>query len=247
MLDMIKRTPLTDEQKRDAERLKKVYQEQRAIAGEQGRKLNQEIIADACGWASQSFVSQLMNGATAINVDHANKLSRALNVPIESFSPSLAKAAESIKLEPNTSVHVAQEGKIPLISWFDAGCRSESSGLREVGDAEEWILFSDGTFGKNTYALKVQGESMFDPTGQHSFTDGDIIFVDPDKTPKNRSLVVVRQGGSEDAVFKQLIIEGNETMLKSLNPHWPNRIVPMASDTVLCGVVIAKYQNLEII
>ena len=239
--DMSKRRPLTATEVEDALRLKAQYKSAVARAKSRGEYLTQEIVAERCGWSGQSAVSQYMNQKIPLNLSAATKLSRALGVPLSSISPSLAKESETPKLPINTSTTVAKQGRIPVVSWVNAGCWSEAVDLHEVGDAEEWILFDTHNSGDRVYALTVQGESMFDPSGPVSFSDGDIIVVDPDKAPENKSLVVVRQNGNMEATFKQLIIEGGQKMLKALNPSWPNRIMPMTEETDLCGVVIARY------
>ena len=82
---------------------------------------------------------------------------------------------------------------------------------------------------------------MYDPSGPVSFSDGDIIHVDPERNPENKSFVVVHQNGDTEATFKQLIVEGDQYMLKALNPSWPERIKPMPEDARICGVVFGRY------
>lgn len=238
---MTKRRELTPAESDAARRLKEQFRLAKEDAKARGEKLTQEIIAERCGWSGQSAVSQYMNGTIPLNLDAAAQLARALNVPLDRISPELAKKARTPDFLGNTRSHLPKPGRIPLVSWVSAGCWSEAIDLHAVGDAEEWIVFGDENTNKNAYALRVEGESMYDPSGPLSFSDGDIIIVDPDKAPENKSLVVVRQNGNMEATFKQLIIESGERMLKALNPSWPNRIVPMTEETVLCGVVIARY------
>lgn len=238
---MTKRRDLTPTEAADARRLQEVFRQAKEAAAARGEKLTQAVLADRLNWSSQSPVSQYMTGKIPLNLDAAVRFSRALNVPLETISPTLAREARTPTFDLNTSAHVAKPGRIPLVSWVHAGCWSEAIDLHEVGDAEEWIVFGDENTNNNAFALRVHGESMHDPSGPTSFSDGDIIIVDPDKNPENKSFVVVRQNGNMEATFKQLIIESGEKMLKALNPSWPNRIIPMTEETVLCGVVIARY------
>lgn len=238
---MNKRRDLTQTEKDDARRLQEQFLQAKEAASDRGEKLTQAVLADRLNWSSQSPVSQYMTGKIPLNVKAVLQFSRALNVPPETISPTLAREAETPSFDANTTANVAKPGRIPLVSWVNAGCWSEAIDLHEVGDAEEWIVFGDDNTNKNAYALRVHGESMHDPVGPASFSDGDIIIVDPDKTPENKSYVVVRQNGNMEATFKQLIIESGEKMLKALNPSWPNRIIPMTEETELCGVVIARY------
>lgn len=45
---------------------------------------------------------------------------------------------------------------------------------------------------------------------------------------------------SQEATFKQLIIEEGHQYLKALNPDWPNRIIEVNSNATICGVVVFK-------
>ena len=66
----------------------------------------------------------------------------------------------------------------------------------------------------------------------------DYIFVDPDVAPAHGKDVVVTFKGSERPVFKRLIIEGQDSFLMALNPHFPNRIIKVDGNTSICGVVV---------
>jgi SOS-response transcriptional repressor LexA len=72
------------------------------------------------------------------------------------------------------------------------------------------------------------------------FHDGDLIFVDPLVSPDSGRYVVVRLEHSQEATFKQLIVEGGRRYLKALNPDWPNRIIEVDSVATICGVVVFK-------
>lgn len=84
---------------------------------------------------------------------------------------------------------------------------------------------------------------MFAPTGKHSYSDGDIIFVDPEREAINGSRVVVRLDDSKEATFKQLVIEGDKKYLMALNPSWPDRIIEVKGNATICGVVIGKWTD----
>jgi len=127
--------------------------------------------------------------------------------------------------------------EVPLISWVRAGNWCEASDPFEPGDADEWLP-CPAPCGPNTYALKVQGISM-----EPEFKDGDIIWVDPDETPRHKSCVIVRLDDSGEATFKQLIIEGDKRLLQALNPDWPTKIIPVNEKATFCGVVICKMHR----
>lgn len=136
------------------------------------------------------------------------------------------------------------QGLCPLLSWVAAGSWHGMETPDGGGDdAAEWMP-CPVRHGHNTFVLQVRGESMYNPAGRLSFSDGDLIFVDPDRRPENKSCVVVRREYDETATFKQLIQEGEppsqRSFLKPLNPNWPEPIIEMGADARLCGVVIFK-------
>ena len=85
-------------------------------------------------------------------------------------------------------------------------------------------------------------EGLHNPSSDQSFKDGDIIFVDPDKAPINKSLVICRLDDSKQTTFKRLLIDGDSKMLEALNPSWPERIIRVNGNATICGVIIGKYE-----
>jgi len=134
----------------------------------------------------------------------------------------------------------SQNGMIPIISWAMASnwCNIDSL---EPEDVIRWLTCPIKNHSKNTFALRVSGISMYNPYCQPSVEDGDIIFVDPEKSAENKSCVVVSIDNNITATFKQLIIEDGQQYLQTLNPHWPDRIIKMENKDVIHGVVIGKW------
>lgn len=134
------------------------------------------------------------------------------------------------------------QGQIPLISWVTAGKWAEVIDIYQPGVADEWLPCIK-KHSNRTFALRVKGMSMYNPMGKHTYSDGDIIFVDPEKDAVNGSRVVVRLEDSKEATFKQLVIEGEKMYLMALNPSWPDRIIEVNGNATICGVVIGKWTD----
>lgn len=132
-------------------------------------------------------------------------------------------------------------GLCPLISWVSAGSWCEVTDIYAVGDAEKWLPCPI-SHGPRTFVVRVRGESMLNPHGRRSFRDGDLIFVDPDQEPANGSLIIAKLEDSQEATFKQLVIEGDERYLKALNPAWPEPIIRINGNATITGVVILKAE-----
>jgi SOS-response transcriptional repressor LexA len=103
--------------------------------------------------------------------------------------------------------------RIPVISWVRAGGFVDPQAQTTPGHADEWVETS-ATSCPNAFALLVAGDSM-----EPEFRAGDIITVDPDRTPVNGSYVIAKDGS--EATFKQLIYDGSKVFLKPLNPRYP--------------------------
>ena len=146
----------------------------------------------------------------------------------------------------NTKVHHNVEegpdiqGLVPLISSVQAGEWCEIMDTFQPGEAEAWFP-CPVKHGPNCFALRVRGDSMRNPETRPSYDPGDIIFVDPAKTPVSGDRVVVRLDDEKEATFKQYIEEDGRKMLKALNPEWRPRYVEINGDASICGVVIGKW------
>lgn len=151
------------------------------------------------------------------------------------------KAASEVESRSNVEPGPETKGLIPLISWVQAGAWSEAVDLYAVGDAEDWLP-CPANHGPRCFALKVRGESMFDPHGRRSFREGDIVYVDPDRQAENGSLVIAKLTDSQEATFKQLVIEDEKRYLKALNPSWPERMMPINGSCHIVGVVFTKVE-----
>lgn len=129
---------------------------------------------------------------------------------------------------------------VPLISWVQAGTWAMLSDPFQPGEAEEWLP-CPVRHGPRAYAVKVRGESMHNPEGKPSYSNGDIIFVDPDREAKHGDRVIVRLDDQAEATFKQLLIEDGRKILKALNPDWHPRYIEINGYATITGVVIGKW------
>jgi len=77
------------------------------------------------------------------------------------------------------------------------------------------------------------------------FQDGEYIFVDPDVAADNGKFVLVRLEDTQEAAFKQLIIESGRMYLKALNPDWPTRIMEVTENAFIYGVVEFKGEIIQ--
>jgi SOS-response transcriptional repressor LexA len=137
--------------------------------------------------------------------------------------------------DSNTLPAPSFAGRLPLISWVQAGNWAESPDIYAPGDAEEWLLQAVPN-APNCFALRVSGPSMDDGTAS-GYRDGDIIHVNPDAEWKHNDDVIVKNGGDE-VTFKRLVCQGDKCHLVPLNPSWPDKIIPLDAHCTIIGVVV---------
>lgn len=161
----------------------------------------------------------------------------AVASPVASTTAKIAKVSGSAADKVEAMVGI---GAVPLISWVQAGCWADIADPFQPGDADEWLP-CPVSHGPNTYAVRVRGDSMYNPAGRPSYADGDIIFVDPSREAKHGDRVIVRLDDQAEATFKQLLVEDGRKMLKALNPEWSPRYIQINGNATIAGVVIGKW------
>ena len=183
-------------------------------------------------------------GSRLKNVADALGLSVSLLLDEERTAPTLIPSGEykiagpsSIEPSRNESPNIYAgpdlRGKVPVISWVQAGAFCEAIDNLHTGDAYDWIETSVHVR-SHTFALRVHGDSM-EPT----FPEGVIIVIEPELDPLPGDYVIAKNG-DEEATFKQLVKDGADWYLKPLNPRYP--IKPLAESRIV-GVVRSAEQR----
>tara|TARA_R100000005_G_scaffold94413_1_gene72320 strand:- start:6939 stop:7607 length:669 start_codon:yes stop_codon:yes gene_type:complete len=193
-------------------------------------------LARAAG-TNSSYLSQVRNQLPTkkgtprgIGDDLAAKLETAMNKP-HGWMDEDHENEESIALErdgPSRGNHH------PLIAWDEVGKGQEISEDKPPPYNTQ-LLICPVKCSEETFVLRVRGASM-----EPKFREGELIFVDPNIAPDHGKYVVVHFESSNEATFKQLIIEEGRRYLKALNPDWPNRIIEMDEEANICGVIVFK-------
>ena len=110
--------------------------------------------------------------------------------------------------------------------------------LDQTGEGETFIPCPK-PHGFNTYALRVEGDSMTSPSGR-SYPEGCVIYVDPEQNnvvPGDR--VIAKLASTQHVVFKQLASDGSRQYLKPLNPIHP----PIFDEFEILGRVIGMWMD----
>ena len=196
-------------------------------------------LARAAG-SNSSYLSQVRNQTRApsgsprrVGDELAEMLERGMDKPEgwmdESHGP---QALEETTQSPFGEAPIRT--LCPLLSWVQAGAWTEVSS-DYVPEYDTELYPCPVRCSRRTFVLQVRGISM-----EPKFSEGDLIFVDPEVAPGHGKYVVVLLEGSNETTFKQLVIEGKRNYLKALNPDWPERILEVNSNAQICGVVVFK-------
>ncbi len=109
--------------------------------------------------------------------------------------------------------------KIPVISFVQAGQWVGAEDPFLPGDADEWREITSKV-SKSSFALRVKGDSMHNPTGTPSIPEGSIVIVDPEIQAENGNIVIAKLEDTQEVTIKKLIMDGPHTYLKPLNPTY---------------------------
>lgn len=204
------------------------------------RRLGWQWIANGLGFDIQRVHNWKARGVPAM---HFRAIADLLGKTIDWIEglPEAINKVQSPSAEHNITP-VATFTRVPVISWVQAGEFFDTADPYPTGMAEEWID-CPAKHGARTFAVKVRGLSMYNPAGKPSFSEGDIIFCDPDRQAENKSLVICRLDDQPEATFKRLLIEDGIKMLEALNPSWPQRIIKINGNATICGVVFGRYDS----
>lgn len=185
----------------------------------------------------QSTIGRILRGKVGPRIKTLTALAKALGTTTSDLLQVGTAGDESDNCGQGMATGAsAKSGRVPLISWVQVGA-AVSSGISrsQPGEAEAWLQ-CPRQCGARTYALRVTGKSM----ESHYETD-DIIYVDPDVTARHGNDVVVRLVYSIQ--LKRLVVDGQRRYLKPLNPHGPEKMMPLTAEVHIAGVVVGRWSD----
>lgn len=227
--------------RQEASRLKAIYNDRKR----KDKSLNQAVLAELCGWSSQGTVSQYMTGDLALNLQALLKFAAALAFDPAEVSPRLAQLYQSAA--PATPTTEDESGQpyayvrgrtLPLLGYVQAGAFCEATDRSMHGNIEEWVD-SGGPVGPRAFVVRVEGRSM-----APRLLPGEMVVIDPDLDWGPGNIVLAKRSSDQHVTIKTLCREGNEYYLEAANPDWPDRIIRMTEEWVICGRARRKIVDL---
>ncbi|MEW5250585.1 LexA family protein [Microbulbifer sp. 2201CG32-9] len=191
-----------------------------------------------------TYISQLLNKHRNFGEKAARKMEEKLQ--LSSFDldkphrEDFAVKEEAETYHSNVAPGPRIRGRVPLISWVQAGDWEEIVDNFRPGEADEWRETS-ARVGPHAFALRVKGDSMTAPTGI-SIPEGSVVIVDPDADYSSGSIVIAKLVDTQEATLKRLVIDGPNKYLKPLNPAYAP--IPINGTCRIIGV--AKKVELDL-
>ena len=192
------------------------------------------------GWTQTQLGDAV--GRTKANVGHWETGKHA---------PSLVQVVEISNVTGYPLPHLGQQlqladshqpirGKVPLISWVQAGEWCSAADPHLPGQADRW-MDCPVSHSSSTFALRVRGDSMTAPSGSsRTYPEGCYIFVDPErKNPVNGDRVVACLEGTDEVTFKVYKNEDGRQWLQPLNPSHE----PIRESFHILGTVLGKWED----
>lgn len=132
---------------------------------------------------------------------------------------------------------LGQMRKVPLLKWHQIGPMVAGKEPPRLIHAE--ALLETDVPGTRTFALQIRDDSM-----QPLFSEGEIIFVNPDLPSEPGHYVVVESedGRPERVLFRQLKEIGGQAILLPLNRRYED--LPMTKQQRILGRVVRLRKNL---
>lgn len=130
--------------------------------------------------------------------------------------------------------------KIPVISW-EIAIKGKLAVAELPKDHKEFIPIVTDKDMPHAFGLHIKNDSMIAPyPTEPSFQECDCIAIDPDDTIlTHKKFGLFRAKDAPEPIFRQLIIEGGDSYLKSLNEKY--EMIKLTPEIEIIGKMIGRF------
>jgi SOS-response transcriptional repressor LexA len=206
---------------------------------ELGEGLTEKELATSIG-VSERAIADILDDKLPHDPAVWEKFARYFRMEAD-FLRTDAAAHARTRIDLPLKTHQTAAGQIrkfPLLRWHQLDQILTSKALPGVIHAEALIEATDVS-GSRTFAVKVQDDSM-----EPLFSEGEMIFVDPDIEWKPDDYVIAhyRNGDSETMLLRQIKRIGSQCTLHPLHRKYND--LPVTSQDAVRGKVVRLRKNL---
>ncbi len=124
--------------------------------------------------------------------------------------------------------------KLPILTWEQAILWPEKKSDVQVAE----YTATDMEVGENAYVLRVK-----DTTMRPRFPEDTLIVVDPSLKPQDRDFAIVHIDSYQQALFRQVLVDGGDTYLKPLNADF--KIILLSDRYKTLGVMVQARSDFK--
>lgn len=124
--------------------------------------------------------------------------------------------------------------RLPLLSWQEATCWPEVA-LKEKATK---YFYTNTAVSSDSFAITVKDSTM----APH-FPEKSIIIVDSHPPLKNKQFAIIHIKKRKEAIFRQVLLDGNDVTLKPLNPDIKVVHLKKSDDYQVIGIVVEVVTN----
>jgi SOS-response transcriptional repressor LexA len=199
---------------------------------ELGEGLTEEELASAVGISVRTIANIL---ADELPQDPAiwEHFARYFRMDVEFLRTGVLPHSDTVFERTRSTNHspVGQTRKVPLLRWDQIDQIVSRNGPSRVIHAE--ALLETDVPGRRTFAVRVNDNSM-----HPLFSEGEIIFVNPDlpREPDHYVVVAREDGRPEETLLRQLKEIGGQSILHPLNRRYED--LPVTKHQRIWGRVV---------
>ena len=128
--------------------------------------------------------------------------------------------------------------KMPIIEWNQINEWVENKGKNLQWKLNNWIS-TEKAIGFGSFALVVNTDSF-----GIAFRKGSTIIVDPERSPLDGDLILLKTNDDKGVLLKQFLTDGNDVYVRSVNPEMKG-IKILNEHCKILGVVIETRFSLK--